>query len=151
MSFLDWLFRRKPKIIVELTMPESKLPFYGSALAAGADLISAEDMIIPPKSSRLIKTGLKMKLPKGYYLRIESRSGLAVKFQLEKGAGIIDEDYRGEVGIILYNHGYGEYHVKSGERIAQGVLAKYSQAQFILGQVNEDTERGANGYGSTGK
>lgn len=140
----------KPKVIVELTMPESKMPFYGSEFAAGADLVAAQDMVIPAKSSRLIKTGIKMKLPRGRYMSIESRSGLSVKFQLEKGAGIIDEDYRGEIGVVLYNHGYASYMVKTGDRIAQGIIQKYEQAKFIPGVVDADTKRAGGGFGSTG-
>ena len=150
MNFLNKILNLlKPKVVVELG-EGAQLPKYGSEKAAGADLYSPISETIPPRGKVMINTHVKVQLPKNHYLRIESRSGLAVKFSLEKGAGIIDEDYEGEVGIILYNHSDSPYHIVAGERIAQGVLQKYVQARFVQGQIKRKSKRGAGGFGSTG-
>lgn len=145
-NFIRNLF--KPKVIVELAHPLAKLPFYADAFAAGADLIAAERIAISPGEKVLVKTGIKMKLPRGKYLKIESRSGLSVKFSLETGAGVIDENYRKEIGVVLHNFGSSPYIIEVGERVAQGVLQNYYQARFVQGRV-EDTGRGA--FASTGR
>jgi dUTP pyrophosphatase len=151
-NMLNWLRNfLRPTIIVELTDAKSEMPFYGSEDAAGADLIASQPSTIPPGQKMLVQTGVKMKLPKGHYLKIESRSGLSVKFSLETGAGVIDADYRGKIGVVLHNFGPHPYNIIPGERVAQGVLQKYRKARFVEGKVDEDTKRGVGGWGSTGK
>lgn len=124
---------------------------YATPGSAGFDLRSVEDKIIGPGERGLIKTGLKMEIPVGYELQIRPRSGLALKYGLTviNSPGTIDSDYRGELGVILINHGDREIRVERGERIAQGVLKEFSRARFIEGKVGA-SERGDGGFGSTG-
>ena len=120
--------------------------------AAGYDLCASEDAIVESKKRCLIKTDLVIKVPNGTYGRIAPRSGLALKHGIDVGAGVIDEDYRGNVGIILFNHGDLDYQVKQGERIAQLILEKIEIVQ--VREVPENfvkTLRGEAGYGSTDK
>lgn len=100
----------------------------------------------------MVGTGLKMAIPTGYYGRVAPRSGLAVKNFIDVGAGVIDEDYRGELKVLLFNFGDQEFTVNKGDRIAQMVLEKYSQARLVTVAEGEldSTERGVGGFGSTG-
>jgi dUTP pyrophosphatase len=104
----------------------AKAPFRGSEFAAGADLHSAEDCIVPKKGKCLVSTALKVALPKGTYGRVAPRSGLAFKNQIDIGAGVVDEDYRGEVKVLLFNFGENDFNVKQGDRIAQLVCQEIS-------------------------
>jgi len=130
----------------------AQLPVYSSALAAGMDLHSCENIIVPPKGKVLVSTGLKMAIPTGYYGRVAPRSGLAVKNFIDTGAGVIDEDYRGELKVLLFNFGDSEFNVKVGDRIAQLLLEKVMHAE--IREVSEEqlgkTDRGIGGFGSTG-
>lgn len=128
------------------------IPFRGSPNAAGLDLSSSEELVIPPRSHKLVKTGLSMSIPSGYYGRIAPRSGLAYKHGIDVFAGVIDSDYRGEVGVILYNSSENEFKVNIGDRIAQ-IIIEYYLKDLGIGEVDslEETERGDGGYGSTGK
>jgi len=142
-------------IEVPVTAEEnSQLPSYGSELASGADVRAHlnEEVVIPSGQSVLVPTGLKMAIPPGFEIQVRPRSGLALKHQITvlNTPGTIDADYRGEVGIILINHGKQEFTVTPGMRIAQLVLAPVVQARFT--PVNEllETARGAGGFGHTG-
>lgn len=132
------------------------LPTYGSSGAAGMDLyanFSAEGIgmgSIAPGERRLIKTGIAIAIPRGHYARVAPRSGLAFKNGIAVMAGVIDEDYRGEVGVILINHGTEDFVVKHGDRIAQLIIEKYTPCLPIEVSSLDDTERGAGGFGSTG-
>ncbi|APH53379.1 Deoxyuridine 5'-triphosphate nucleotidohydrolase [Granulibacter bethesdensis] len=130
------------------------LPAYATPGAAGMDLLAAitEPVTIPPGGRTLIPTGLRMALPPGHELQIRPRSGLALKYgiTLPNTPGTIDEDYRGEVGIIVLNTGAEPFIVARGMRIAQGVLAPVIRATFQTVDSLDDTERGAGGFGSTG-
>jgi len=121
-------------------------------LAAGMDLHSCENITVPPKGKVLVSTGLKMAIPTGYYGRVAPRSGLAVKNFIDTGAGVIDEDYRGELKVLLFNFGDSEFNVKVGDRIAQLLLEKVMHAE--IREVSEEqlgkTDRGIGGFGSTG-
>jgi dUTP diphosphatase len=140
--------------VLVLIEDEENLPFYGSEFAAGADLRAAnkEPIIIEPGSSALIPTGLRLQLPSEYELQIRPRSGLALKSQITvlNTPGTIDADYRGEVGIILINHGKEPFTVEYGMRIAQGVVAKVVQAEFIIETALAATKRGDGGFGHSG-
>jgi len=103
-------------------------PFRGSEFAAGADLHSAEACTIPVRGKRLVSTGLKVALPAGTYGRVAPRSGLAFKNQIDVGAGVVDEDYRGEVKVLLFNFGSADFEVKEGDRIAQLVCQEISSS-----------------------
>lgn len=130
------------------------MPTYGSDFAAGADLYAClnYDVVIHPHTTQKIGTGLAMELPKGYFGAIFARSGLATKQGLRPAncVGVCDEDYRGEYIVALHNDSDEDRIVEPGERIAQLVLMPYEQWEFIEGDLS-DTERGAGGFGSTGK
>ncbi|KAM9645676.1 deoxyuridine 5'-triphosphate nucleotidohydrolase, mitochondrial isoform 1-T1 [Trichechus inunguis] len=126
-------------------------PTRGSARAAGYDLYSAYDYTIPPMEKALVKTDIQVALPSGCYGRVAPRSGLAAKHFIDVGAGVIDEDYRGNVGIVLFNFGKEKFEVKKGDRIAQLICERIFYPEIEEVQVLDDTKRGSGGFGSTGK
>lgn len=132
----------------------SEIPSYASSSAAGADVRAflKDDLVLPPGKSALIPTGLRVAIPHGYEIQVRPRSGLALKHQITvlNTPGTIDADYRGEVGIILINHGTEEFIIKPGMRIAQLVVAKVTPASFIPADALTETARGAGGFGHTG-
>jgi dUTP pyrophosphatase len=141
-------------------LPHSKglpLPAYETAGSAGMDLRAAipEDVpvILAPGARALIPTGLKIALEPGFEAQVRPRSGLALKHGLTclNSPGTVDSDYRGEVGVILINHGQEPFVIKRGERIAQLVVARHEQAAMIEVETLDDTARGAGGFGSTGR
>jgi len=131
------------------------LPFYASTHAAGADLRAAigADIVIEPGKHALIKTGFAMALPDNYEAQIRPRSGLALKYGITvlNTPGTIDADYRGEVGVILINHGNEPFIVQRGDRIAQMIIAPFVQADFQPVETLSETLRGSGGFGSSGK
>ena len=129
------------------------IPKYQTAGAAGVDLCSVEDVTVGEGDKALVATGLSMAIPQGWEGQVRPRSGLAAKSALTvlNTPGTIDSDYRGEVKVILINHGHGVFHVRKGDRIAQMVFAPVAQAEFAEVEVLESTGRGAGGFGSTGK
>ncbi|XP_010337797.2 deoxyuridine 5'-triphosphate nucleotidohydrolase, mitochondrial isoform X3 [Saimiri boliviensis] len=126
-------------------------PTRGSARAAGYDLYSAYDYTIPPMEKALVKTDIQIALPSGCYGRVAPRSGLAAKHFIDVGAGVIDEDYRGNVGVVLFNFGKEKFEVKKGDRIAQLICERIFYPEIEEVQALDDTERGSGGFGSTGK
>lgn len=112
-----------------------------------------EPIVLHPMERKLIHTGLYMALPKGYEAQVRPRSGLALKHGITvlNSPGTIDADYRGELGVVLINLSQEDFVINDGERIAQMVIAKHETAEFIEVQELDDTERGAGGYGHTGK
>lgn len=126
-------------------------PTRGSARAAGYDLYSAYDYTVPPMEKAIVKTDIQIALPSGCYGRIAPRSGLAAKYFIDVGAGVIDEDYRGNVGVVLFNFGKEKFEVKKGDRIAQLICERIFYPEIEEVQVLDDTERGSGGFGSTGK
>jgi dUTP pyrophosphatase len=131
------------------------LPAYASAGAAGMDVCAAiaAPIIIPPQGRALIPTGFAIALPPGYELQIRPRSGLALKhgITLPNTPGTIDEDYRGEMQVILLNAGADPFEVTRGMRIAQAVLAPVVRAAWVETDVLDETTRGIGGFGSTGR
>lgn len=131
------------------------IPTYGSEFAAGADLYAClEDALtINPHETILVHTGVAMEIPTGFAGLIYARSGIASKRGLAPAnkVGVVDSDYRGEVMVALHNHSAVEQTIENGERIAQLVIAPYVVADFVLSDELDDTERGAGGFGSTGK
>lgn len=131
------------------------LPFYATTHAAGADLRAAvtDDITIAPGAHVLIKTGFAMSLPNHYEAQIRPRSGLALKHGITvlNSPGTIDADYRGEIGVILINHGDMPFTVQRGDRIAQMIIAPFVQADFQAVDSLSETERGAGGFGSSGR
>jgi dUTP pyrophosphatase len=130
------------------------LPHYASADAAGADLRAHIDapLILEPGRSLLVPTGLKMAIPSQYEVQIRPRSGLALKEQITvlNTPGTIDADYRGEIQVILINHGQRPFTIEPGMRIAQMVLAPVYRAKFTVSEQLSSTVRGVNGFGHTG-
>jgi dUTP pyrophosphatase len=131
------------------------LPEYATPLSAGLDLRAnlEEAIVLEPQAKALIPTGLFIELPDGYEAQIRPRSGLAFKHGITvlNSPGTVDADYRGEIKVLLINHGNEPFTIANGERIAQMVVAAYQQISWIPSEVLSDTERGAGGYGSTGK
>lgn len=131
------------------------LPAYATEQSAGMDLRAfiEEPIVLHPMERKLIHTGLYMALPKGYEAQVRPRSGLALKHGITvlNSPGTIDADYRGELGVVLINLSQEDFVINDGERIAQMVIAKHETAEFIEVQELDDTERGAGGYGHTGK
>ena len=130
------------------------LPKYQTGQSAGLDLHAwlDEPIEINPGERTMIKTGLYLSLPAGYEAQIRPRSGLAFKqgVTVINSPGTIDADYRGEIGIVLINHGQHSFAVKSGDRIAQMVIAKHEQALWNEVDSLDETARGTDGYGSSG-
>ena len=135
---------------------ELQMPAYETDLAAGVDLRAAIDantpIVLSPGERALVATGFAMALPPGYEAQIRPRSGLAYKHGISvvNSPGTIDADYRGEVKILLINHGTESFTINRGERIAQMVVAPVTQAKFEIVDSLSQTARGAGGYGSTG-
>ncbi len=133
------------------------LPAYQSSGAAGLDLLAAvpeqTPLILPPGKSALVPTGLTIALPSGYEAQIRPRSGLAARHGITvlNAPGTVDADYRGEVSVLLINHGDAPFAIRRGERIAQMVIAPVAQAQLVAVDQLSTTDRGSGGYGSTGR
>jgi dUTP pyrophosphatase len=131
------------------------LPKYQTALSAGMDLHANIDqpITIQPGQREIISTGLFIELPEGYEAQIRPRSGLAFKHGITvlNSPGTIDADYRGEIKVLLINHGQSSFDINDGERIAQMVIAEYASIQWEETTQLNDTERGEGGYGSSGK
>lgn len=126
------------------------LPKRGSAKAAGYDLSSAEDTNVPARGRAVVNLDLSIAIPEGTYARIAPRSGLAVKSFIDTGAGVIDEDYRGPLGVVLFNHSDTAFTVKRGDRIAQLILERILTPEVKEVDELDTTVRGAGGFGSTG-
>merc|ERR1712168_422928 len=131
--------------------PNATTPLRGSRYAAGFDLFSAETKEIDAQSHGIVKTDIAVMLPPGTYGRVAPRSGLAAKHFIQVGAGVVDFDYRGNVGVVLFNHKKDSFQVNKGDRIAQFIVEKICMPTLVEVKVLEETERGAGGYGSTGK
>ena len=131
-----------------------QLPAYATPQSAGMDLRAniAEPIVLHPMERRLIPTGLHIALPEGYEAQVRPRSGLALKHGLTvlNSPGTIDADYRGEVGVLLINLSQEDFVINDGERIAQMVIARHEQADFVVVEELDQTERGEGGYGHTG-
>ena len=136
--------------IVRMTK-EAKLPTRGSVGSAGYDLFSSVSCIVPARGKQLVATGLCISVPNGTYGRIAPRSGLANTHYLDVGAGVIDADYRGEIGVLLFNHSNVDFIVRVGDRIAQLICEKISYPTIVEVDRLDCTERGIDGFGSTGK
>ncbi len=132
-----------------------ELPAYATELSAGMDIRAniTEPIVLKPLARCLVPTGLYIALPEGYEAQIRPRSGLAIKkgVTVLNSPGTIDADYRGEVCIILVNLSADEFVIEDGERVAQMVIARHEQAKWEQVEVLDETERGAGGFGHTGK
>lgn len=128
------------------------LPAYATQGAAGMDVVSAEDVTIAPGARHAVATGLAMAIPHGFEIQVRPRSGLALKhgISVPNTPGTIDSDYRGELKVILINHGAEQFEVRRGDRVAQLVLAPVTRAVWLVADELDQTERGEGGFGSTG-
>ena len=128
------------------------LPAYATPGAAGMDVVSAEDVTIQPGERHAVATGFRVAIPQGYEIQVRPRSGLAFKhgITVPNTPGTIDSDYRGELKVLLINHGSEPFVISRGERVAQLVPAAVTLASFAEVEELDDTERGAGGFGSTG-
>lgn len=138
------------KLKVSRLTERATIPTRESEMAAGCDLYSAYDYIIPAKGKQLIKTDLQIRVPLGTYGRIAPRSGLAWNSFIDVGAGVIDFDYCGNVCVLLYNHGNEDYIIKAGNRIAQLICTYITIPSIIEVESLTSTVRNNNGFGSTG-
>ena len=142
-------------VCVKLLDPRAKLPAYGSADAAGADLyaLTGGPVEIAPSGTALIPTGIAVAVPRGYVGLVYARSGLACKRGLAPAnkVGVIDADYRGEVMVYLHNHGVQPQVIEDGDRVAQLVITPCLTAAFEPVDELDETRRGSGGFGSTGK
>uniref|UniRef100_A0A6C0HI57 dUTP diphosphatase n=1 Tax=viral metagenome TaxID=1070528 RepID=A0A6C0HI57_9ZZZZ len=141
----------------------AQIPQYGSEAAAGMDLFSAVDYVVPPQTRKLVSTGISVswqtqegfldESPEKYYLRIAPRSGLSVKHNIDIGAGVVDSDYRGEIFVCFINNSLDkEYRIQQGDKIAQMILTRFEQfAEVAIVDNHTETVRGACGFGSTGR
>jgi dUTP pyrophosphatase len=135
---------------IKLLSDNATMPMKGSELAAGFDLSSSHNITIPSGGRAMVNTDIAVACPPGTYARIAPRSGLAKKNGIHVGAGVIDADYRGPIGVILFNLGELDFEIHKGDRIAQMILEKISLVDAIEVEELDDTERGAAGFGSTG-
>ena len=133
------------------------LPAYQTADAAGLDLLAAvpaeTPLVLAPGKYAMVPTGLTIALPPGYEAQVRPRSGLAAKHGVTvlNSPGTVDADYRGEINVLLINHGEAPFSIWRGERIAQMVIAPVVQAQLVPARALSSTERGSGGFGSTGR
>lgn len=125
-------------------------PTKGSQSAAGYDLYSAYDYVVPARGKCVCLTDIQIEVPDGCYGRVAPRSGLAAKNFIDVGAGVVDQDYRGNVGVVLFNFGDSDFAVKKGDRIAQLICEKIAYPELEESQTLDVTERGDGGFGSTG-
>lgn len=137
-------------LYVRLLSDKGKAPERATELAAGYDLFSSSDIVVPAHGKALVPTDISIAVPVGTYGRVAPRSGLAHKHFINVGAGVIDADYRGPLGVILINHSSVDFPVKIGDRIAQLILEVIRTPSVVVVDTLDDTQRGSGGFGSTG-
>ena len=137
---------------IELVHTEAKMPLQARAGDAGMDLFSVVEMTLQPGERGLVGTGIKIELPEGYEAQVRPRSGLALKHGVTvlNSPGTIDAGYRGEVGVILINHGAEAFVVEKGMRVAQMVIQRVPEVELVAVESLSDSERGEQGFGSSG-
>ena len=140
-------------ITIEKISPNAKIPTYAHNTDSGADVYALEDVHILPNTTVLVKTGIKVAIPKGYEIQVRPRSGISLKTNLRiaNAPGTIDAGYRNEICVIMSNIGNEVENIHAGDRIAQLVIAPTPMMFFTEGKVDEDTDRGTGGFGSTGQ
>jgi len=143
------------KVLIKRLSTEVRLPSYKTTGASGMDLMAfiKSSVIIKPKTSFLIPTGLSIAFSENYEIQIRPRSGLAAKNNISvlNTPGTIDSDYRGEIKVIIFNHGNKDFHINNGDRIAQMVLTPVAKIELEEAEDLPETVRGEGGFGSTGK
>ncbi len=138
------------KVKIKKLHPDAKIPLLGTEHAAGFDFYSIEDCELNPGETKAIHSGITMEIPEGKAVFLWDRSGMGFK-GIHRFAGLIDSDYRGEFNIILCNHTKEPYHIKKGDRIAQGVIQDYYTPEFEEVDELEDSKRGEAWNSSTGR
>lgn len=136
---------------VKLLLPEARVPTKATPGAAGWDLYAAEDVTIPAGTWSSVETGIAVSLPVDCVGLIWPRSGLAVRHGIDVLAGVVDSDYRGGVAVVLVNHGWEDFEVETGMRVAQLVVQRYEASQLQVVSELGKTHRGVRGFGSTGE
>ncbi|XP_015790010.1 deoxyuridine 5'-triphosphate nucleotidohydrolase-like [Tetranychus urticae] len=143
--------KQNEKILKVMKMDkDALLPTRATTGSAGLDLMSSENIIIKANTVSKVKTGICAVAPEGCYLRVAPRSGLALKDWIQIGAGVIDGDYRGEIGVVLINMKDKDFSVRKGDKIAQIICEKIEVPKVIEVMEMETTQRGDKGFGSTG-
>jgi dUTP pyrophosphatase len=140
-----------PLVLPVLVGAAGALPEYGSDGAAGADLRASESVVIPPGGRAAVPTALRLEIPPGHAGLVWPRSGLAVRHGIDTLAGVVDSDYRGEVRVVLVNHGDQPFAIAVGDRVAQLLVQRVERAAFRVADEVGDTGRGSGGFGSTGR
>ncbi|OOC26795.1 deoxyuridine 5'-triphosphate nucleotidohydrolase [Helicobacter pylori] len=140
------------KIKIQKIHPNALIPKYQTEGSSGFDLHAVEEVVIKPHSVGLVRIGICLSLEVGYELQVRTRSGLALNHQVMvlNSPGTVDNDYRGEIKVILANLSDKDFKVQVGDRIAQGVVQKTYKAEFIECERLDETSRGSGGFGSTG-
>lgn len=144
--------REKIKVKIEKLNPNATIPTYAHPTDAGADVYALEDVAIMPHTTELVRTGLKMAIPRGYEIQVRPRSGMSLKtnMRIANAPGTIDSGYRNEVGIIITNIGDEIENINAGDRIAQFIIAPVPMMIFEETTINDETDRGEGGFGSSG-
>ena len=147
-----WMYKM-PQVKIKKVAENAIIPTKGSKYAAGFDLYATEDTEIWIGETKVIGSGIAIEIPEGFFGAVFSRSGLSTKRGLAviNGVGVIDSDYRGEIKVPLHNHGNKKEIIKSGERIAQLVLIRYHEYEWLEVDSLEDSARGVCGFGSSGR
>lgn len=138
------------KIAVERIDKNAKLPTKAYQGDAGFDLYACEECEITPQGKQIIRTGLRFAIPEGYAGFVWDKSGLAAKHSLTTLAGVLDSNYRGELKVVLANLGTASYKVEKGQKIAQLVIKKVEAPEIIETKIEDETQRGEGGFGSSG-
>lgn len=140
------------KIRIKRLHPDAALPVYahGSNEDAGLDLCALERTVLSPGEARGVPTGLAIQLEPGYEAQVRPRSGMALKHSITVNFGTIDPGYRGEIRVVMFNLGKGDYTIEKGDRIAQLIISRYEAIEWEEGELG-DSARGAGGFGSSGR
>tara|TARA_Y100000768_G_scaffold346563_1_gene294192 strand:- start:5982 stop:6479 length:498 start_codon:yes stop_codon:yes gene_type:complete len=149
-SPVDANHSEEPPLKVKRLTDNATLPFRATCGSAGYDLCSAENTTIPAGTRKMVRTDLSIAVPANHYGRIAPRSGLAFKKGIDIGAGVIDPDYTGPIGLVLCNNGTSEFMIKQGDRVAQLLIERVAVPEIMEVQELDKTTRGAGGFGSTG-
>lgn len=144
--------REKIRVKIQKVEDNAKLPTYAHPSDAGADIYALEETVINPNETKTVRTGIKVAIPKGYEITIRPRSGLSLKtgLRVANSPATIDSGYRGEVMVIIWNSGANPYTINAGDKIAQMLISPVPMIVWEEGEVNENTERGTGGFGSSG-
>ena len=141
------------RIVVKKLHPDARLPQYahGPEEDAGMDLCAVERIVLSPGVAQGVPTGIAIELPAGYEAQVRPRSGMALKHSITVNFGTIDPGYRGEIRVVMFNLGAGDYVIQKGDRIAQLIVARYEPVEWEEGDELGESRRGAGGFGSSGR